>query len=70
MSQERQSLRNLRLALILPFAIAAMLTMEEPLSATTTGLVCDPMHYGAKADGTTKDTKAVQQAVDTCAAAR
>ena len=68
MSQERQSLRNLWSVLFFVFAIAAMLTTEEPLFAGTTGLVCDPMHYGAKADGTTKDTRAVQQAVDTCAA--
>jgi len=29
--------------------------------------VCDPRAYGAKADGTTKDTKAIQAAVDDCA---
>jgi polygalacturonase len=29
---------------------------------------CDPMHFGAKADGITKDTKAIQAAIDDCAA--
>jgi polygalacturonase len=30
--------------------------------------VCDPMRHGAKADGRSKDTKAIQQAIDACAA--
>jgi polygalacturonase len=29
---------------------------------------CDPMSFGAKADGKTKDTKAIQAAIDDCAA--
>jgi polygalacturonase len=30
--------------------------------------LCDPMSFGAKADGKTKDTKAIQAAIDDCAA--
>jgi polygalacturonase len=31
-------------------------------------LVCDPAQFGARADGVTKDTRAIQSAVDACAA--
>ena len=33
------------------------------------GKVCDARTYGAKADGSTKDTKAIQAAIDDCASA-
>jgi polygalacturonase len=36
--------------------------------ATAKGLVCDPAQFGARADGIAKDTKAIQAAIDACAA--
>ena len=44
--------------------------MAQSAAAQNVGLgrkVCDARTYGAKADGTTKDTKAIQAAVDDCA---
>ncbi len=42
----------------------SLLFLASPASALT----CDPLSHGAKADGITKDTKAIQAAIDDCAA--
>jgi polygalacturonase len=44
------------------------LVLTALLTLPATARTCDPARYGAKADGSTKDTKAIQAAVDDCAA--
>src|ERR1700734_4150002 len=48
-------------------AAAAAMAMIMTLPAMAAGKVCDARTYGAKADGTTKDAKAIQAAIDDCA---
>jgi len=43
----------------------ALLAASPALAATRN---CDPAQFGARADGRTKDTKAIQSAIDDCAA--
>jgi polygalacturonase len=50
-------------------AFALVLGVRGPTSTFASNLVCDPRDDGALANGQTKDTRAIQTAIDRCAAA-
>ncbi len=55
-------------AAIAPVARAQVIpTAAAPFAPPQTGLRIDPREFGARADGATKDTLAIQQALDRCA---
>lgn len=51
---------------LLPGLLGSLL-LAAPLAAQTSPRVCDARTFGAKADGVTNDTRAIQAAIDSCA---
>jgi polygalacturonase len=62
----RTPARSMRRELFLPALLLAVLTANSPVFAAPPGTVCDARQHGAVADGKTKDTHALQAAIDDC----